>query len=384
MRQREDLTGKRFGKLTVSGLSTKKSAKNKNLSFWDCICECGEKTTVETYSLKYGKTSSCGCKRRKNGVTLGRSGKGTSKSKPITSRSNTGYKGITKLYTGHYIVYITINGRQKQLGKYTDLTVARKKLIEYEKRYQMFDITKGKYDSVCAYSLCKNPFNKNTIDHQYCSPLCRSKAHKERRREQTELMFCPQCGGDWEEPKPSGTGKQPKHCKKCQEYFRKRYENKNRVSSRRIDLTGQVFGELKVIRLSDELHGFRINPWECLCSCGNHTYVPAGNLRKGHYKSCGCKQGEKRDAGVAAHIERDKVNGTRISALKAKLHKDNKSGVKGVRWNEERHKWNAYIGFRGKQITLGYFLFKEDAVKARLAAEEKYHIPVLEGNNAEQ
>lgn len=227
MRQRKDLTGKKFGKLTVLGQSTKKSSKNKYLRFWDCICDCGEKTTVETNSLKYGKTSSCGCKRREHGVKLGTSGKGTTKSKPITPRSNTGYKGITKIKKGCYLVYLTINGKQTHLGRRSNLIEARKKLIEHEKKYQLEEI-KGEYDSVCAYSMCKNPFNKNSIDHLYCSSLCRSKAYKERRVAESESKRCPQCGKDWEEPEESSSGRKPKHCKRCQDYYKQRYLSKNK------------------------------------------------------------------------------------------------------------------------------------------------------------
>ena len=54
------------------------------------------------------------------------------------------------------------------------------------------------------------------------------------------------------------------------------------------------------------------------------------------------------------------------------LREDNKSGVTGVFWIENRHKWWAYIGINGKRIGLGYFPNKEDAIKARKEAEVKY------------
>lgn len=150
-----------------------------------------------------------------------------------------------------------------------------------------------------------------------------------------------------------------------------------------IDLTNQVFGELKVVSYNP---GTKYNPstWTCNCSCGNTIKVPGYALRAGHYKSCGCKQPIKRDLGAKKHIEKDRVAGTRISALKQKAHKDNSSGVKGVCWVASRQKWKAYIGFKGKQITLGYFDNKEDAITARKKAEEKYHKPILEGENNER
>ncbi len=143
----------------------------------------------------------------------------------------------------------------------------------------------------------------------------------------------------------------------------------------------KVFGDLTVIKLSDKRGSGNTLLWECKCSCEKIVYLQGYSLINGHYKSCGCKLEENRNAGVKKHIERDRINGTRKSALKSKLHSGNKSGHKGVMWLESRKKWKAYIGFKGKQISLGYFDILEDAVGARKEAEEKYHKPYLEGNN---
>ena len=57
-----DLTGQRFGRLTVVGRAdnyiTPKGAK---FSRWNCICDCGKKTIVVSSSLRSGNTTSCGC-----------------------------------------------------------------------------------------------------------------------------------------------------------------------------------------------------------------------------------------------------------------------------------------------------------------------------------
>lgn len=54
----KDLTGKKFGRLTVLGLS---HIANRN-SHWKCLCDCGKITTVYRGNLKkkHG-TKSCGC-----------------------------------------------------------------------------------------------------------------------------------------------------------------------------------------------------------------------------------------------------------------------------------------------------------------------------------
>lgn len=53
-----DLTGKRFGKLTVM----ERDGINKHRqALWKCACSCGNEITVSTSSLKSGNTKSCGC-----------------------------------------------------------------------------------------------------------------------------------------------------------------------------------------------------------------------------------------------------------------------------------------------------------------------------------
>lgn len=54
----KDLTGKRFGKLTVLRMSHRDSRRQYH---WICQCECGNIATVRGNSLTRGNTKSCGC-----------------------------------------------------------------------------------------------------------------------------------------------------------------------------------------------------------------------------------------------------------------------------------------------------------------------------------
>jgi hypothetical protein len=54
----------------------------------------------------------------------------------------------------------------------------------------------------------------------------------------------------------------------------------------KIDLTGQVFGRLRVLHCSRKQG--RVYFWECLCECGNITEGRVSNLRSGQKLSCGC------------------------------------------------------------------------------------------------
>lgn len=52
---KEDLTGRVFGRLTVTG---------RDAPYWRCICTCGATKSVLGGSLTSGATKSCGCLRK--------------------------------------------------------------------------------------------------------------------------------------------------------------------------------------------------------------------------------------------------------------------------------------------------------------------------------
>jgi len=63
-----DLTGQKFGRLTVIELSDKKVIEDKNRVSWKCLCRCGNKIDVTAVQLTLGKTTSCGCLVRELGI----------------------------------------------------------------------------------------------------------------------------------------------------------------------------------------------------------------------------------------------------------------------------------------------------------------------------
>ncbi len=79
------------------------------------------------------------------------------------------------------------------------------------------------------------------------------------------------------------------------------------------------------------------------------------------------------------HINRNKLDNRRINlrTLSRSLNnhnapapKNNSSGHKGVCWSEERQKWRSYITIDRKQVNLGRFKNKIEAINARKLAEE--------------
>lgn len=81
------------------------------------------------------------------------------------------------------------------------------------------------------------------------------------------------------------------------------------------------------------------------------------------------------------HKDRNRENNSR-SNLRIATHSqnqmnkgiqsNNKSGYPGVSWYKPLKKWRVRIGIDNKEIALGYFSDKEDAIKARKKAALKH------------
>ena len=56
-RQKLDLTGQRYGHLTVTGPAENVGSRTA----WLCRCDCGKEAVVKTNRLRGGRTVSCGC-----------------------------------------------------------------------------------------------------------------------------------------------------------------------------------------------------------------------------------------------------------------------------------------------------------------------------------
>jgi hypothetical protein len=60
--------------------------------------------------------------------------------------------------------------------------------------------------------------------------------------------------------------------------------------SNKLDITGEIFGRLKVMSFSHVEKGYTY--WNCDCQCGNSIIVRGGGLTFGNSKSCGCLRNE--------------------------------------------------------------------------------------------
>ena len=90
-----------------------------------------------------------------------------------------------------------------------------------------------------------------------------------------------------------------------------------------IDLTGQKFGRLTVLKRAENYispNGGKRAQWLCKCECGKEVVVLGKNLRKGLTRSCGCFQKERLSEISTVH----KATGTRLHnewrAMKARCN----------------------------------------------------------------
>ena len=61
MRKPKVIVGMRFGRL-ITDIETDRKYKN-GARYWECICDCGNRTITTNHALKTGHTKSCGCLR---------------------------------------------------------------------------------------------------------------------------------------------------------------------------------------------------------------------------------------------------------------------------------------------------------------------------------
>lgn len=121
---------------------------------------------------------------------------------------------------------------------------------------------------------------------------------------------------------------------------------------------------------------------------GNYKEYQSVNISRGHatgYRTNQAGREKSRKSMNELNKNRDKhlkkrgyVNGTVNWAKNIKIPTNNTSGYKGVSFlkakpgRRKKDAWRAYIVVKQKQIFLGNYENKEDAIMARKLAEEKY------------
>lgn len=133
-------------------------------------------------------------------------------------------------------------------------------------------------------------------------------------------------------------------------------QRREKLKGKAKDISGMEFGLLTAINPTEKRENGSV-VWKCRCNCGNIVDVPLIRLTSGNVKSCGCLR--KRNCENNSKTNKDRS-----------VRKDNKSGYRGV-CQKKNGKWIAYIMKSGQRYFLGTFTNKEDAVKARIRAENE-------------
>lgn len=135
-----------------------------------------------------------------------------------------------------------------------------------------------------------------------------------------------------------------------------------------VDLTGKEYGFLKVIKRTENRSSKGSIMWQCECTnCGRLIERSEDALVYGHNISCGCRREEQ---GEKLRQYLHFYHGTCLEFLQRKQRVDNTSGHTGI--YKRGKSYRASIMFMGKKHYLGAFQKIEEAISARKAAEEKY------------
>ena len=136
-RNRTDLTGRRFGRLTALEPTVRRN--RKGCVCWRCVCDCGNGVTVSEDMLVQGNCMSCGCLKRENQQELANKlhrVDGTCieilEKRKHRRDNSSGFRGVFRLKNGRYRVDIGFKGKRYYLGSYGDFEEAVSARMEAE------------------------------------------------------------------------------------------------------------------------------------------------------------------------------------------------------------------------------------------------------------
>ena len=277
-----DLTGQKFGKLTVLYKTENHISKNGNKRIvWHCKCDCGNETDVLALNLTRNHTTSCGCARSDGRKKLTRD---------ITGERFGHLVGIRKIEN---------TGRTKWLFRCD---------CGNEFEAYLSNVVSGKTQSCGKNCGLKSHPYKNKAKKGYRGDLTGQKFGRltvikklDDKDGWTQFLCKCDCGN---EKIANGSSLKYGMTKSCGCLHRE-MAGKNAFET----LIGKRFGKLEVIGVApskyDKLH------WLCKCDCGKETVASTSGLKSGHTQSCGCYQDE-----VASNTHFVNLSGRTFGKLK--------------------------------------------------------------------
>lgn len=255
---KNDLTGKKFGRLTVlRQIEDYISPKGRYIAKWLCECECGNVTEVAGYQLTSNRIKSCGCLTIEKAAEIGRGrlidlvGEKFGRLEVLerVSDFNQCVAWRCRCSCGNEIVVTGENlkkGSTKSCGCYLSEKIAQ------VGRDHLIDLEGKRFGRLVVLNR-----EENKESHSMWRCLC-------------------DCG---KEVIVKGNNLRRGTTQSCGCYAKDRSSE-----TKLIDITGNRYGHLTVIGRAENIG--KETAWNCLCDCGNTTIIKSYNLRHGKVDCC--------------------------------------------------------------------------------------------------
>lgn len=380
---REDLTGQKFGRLTVvEQVEDYVSPGGQHEARWRCRCECGNIIIVMGRCLKRGNTKSCGCYYRETRFKHSEENN-LWKTRPNIAKmllnEEDGYKyspgsgqkvdwkcpDCNNVIHNKAIANIVRHGLSccrcsdgisypnKFIYNIIDQikTIYQNKHIDFDfKTEATFEWSDNKlYDMYIEFNNKKVIVEMHGIQHYEESPFKRTRILKEEQKnDKIKCELALKNGADYYIIID---------CRKSDADFIK----KNILNSEL----------LEILNVSET----DIDWLECDRFSTHSRVIEACKLWNDGMKSCSkiAKTMRLSRSVIQNYIKKGKAVGL-VDKSDEAINANNTSGYKGVCWDKSKNKWISQIQVNKKNIRLGYFTNIEDAIKARKEAEEKYWV----------
>ncbi|KHD44075.1 phage protein [Streptococcus uberis] len=145
---------------------------------------------------------------------------------------------------------------------------------------------------------------------------------------------------------------------------------------KQLNLTGERFGRLSVLKKTDKRAGNNEFVYICQCDCGKLIETYTSLLRRGKTRSCGCLHKDTRMTNLSSlNQKKTYVNGIVMDMFTNRKNKNNTTGYKGV---YKHHKgYIARICVKGQHHRGPLRQTKDEAYQDRLKLESLY-LPKLD------
>ncbi len=367
---KNDLTGKKFGRLTVlRQIEDYISPKGRYIAKWLCECECGNVTEVAGYQLTSNRIKSCGCLMIEKAAEIGRGrlidlvGEKFGRLEVFerVSNFNQCVAWRCRCSCGNEVVVTSTNlknGSTKSCGCYLSEKITQ---VGYD---NLIDLEGKRFGRLVVL---------NREENDGTQPMWR--------------CLC-DCG---KEVIVKGNNLRRGYTQSCGCYAKDRSSETNLI-----DITGNRYGHLTVISRAENIS--KEATWNCLCDCGNTIIVRGCNLRHDKVDCCEIcsnkitSKGEQRIAEFLDSLDIQYERQKKFSSCKNKRELPfdfyiSKYNI-AIEYDGKQHFEPVDWGFHDEELMIANFddLQKRDGIKNKYCEDngiKLIRIPYTEFDNIE-